>query len=127
MKNRGQDGELNYEKVERTKSKKVGNVFFYSIGGGISTKDKIAYKHPAIFPEKLVVDQITSWTNENDLVYDPFMGSGTTAKMSILNNRNWIGSEISSEYCEIIEERIKKALEEKRKKDLVAGTLFETE
>jgi DNA modification methylase len=35
--------------------------------------------------------------------------------MSILNNRNWIGSEISSEYCEIIEERIKKALEEKRK------------
>jgi site-specific DNA-methyltransferase (adenine-specific) len=36
------------------------------------------------------------------------MGSGTTAKMSILNNRNWIGSEISTEYCKIIEERLKK-------------------
>lgn len=63
--------------------------------------------HPAMFPEKLVSDHIMSWSNENDLVYDPFMGSGTTAKMSIANKRNWIGSEISSEYCEIIKERIK--------------------
>jgi len=118
MKNRGQNGKLEYEKVERTKSKKVGNVFSYSIGGGISTKDKIAYNHPAIFPEKLALDQIITWTNENDLIYDPFMGSGTTAKMCILNNRNWIGSEISSEYCNIIEERIKNAWEEKRKKKI---------
>lgn len=43
------------------------------------------------------------------------MGSGTTAKMSILSNRNWIGSELSNEYCNIIEARIKKAWEEKRK------------
>ena len=128
MKNRGQNGTLDYKKVERTKEKKVGNVFFYSVGGGISTKDKIAYNHPAIFPEKLAADQINTWSNENDLIYDPFMGSGTTAKMSILNNRNWIGSEISSEYCNIIEERIKKAWGEKRKeKDLQAGTLFGNE
>ena len=53
------------------------------------------------------------------------MGSGTTAKMSILNNRNWIGSEISSEYCEIINEEVNKAREEKRKeKDLTQKTLF---
>ena len=64
-------------------------------------------KHPAIFPEQLANDHIISWSNENDLVYDPFMGSGTTAKMAIANNRNWIGSEISSEYCDIIHERIK--------------------
>ena len=84
--------------------------------------------HPAVFPEQLANDHIISWSNENDLVYDCFMGSGTTAKMSILNNRNWIGSEISSEYCNIIEERVKKALEEKRKeKDLQAGTLFGNE
>ena len=82
-------------------------------------------EHPAIFPEQLANDHIISWSNENDLIYDPFMGSGTVAKMSILNNRNWIGSEISSEYCNIIEERIKKALGEKRKeKDLQVGTLF---
>ena len=107
MKNRGQNGSLNYEKIERTTEKKVGNVFFYSIGGGISTKDKIAFKHPAIFPEKLVIDQIKTWTNEKDLVYDPFMGSGTTGKVSLLLNRNWIGSEISKEYVEIAKKRIK--------------------
>ena len=63
-------------------------------------------KHPAVFPEQLANDHITSWSNENDLVYDCFMGSGTTAKMSIINNRNWIGSEISKEYCEMAEKRI---------------------
>lgn len=107
MKNRGQNGSLNYEKVERTNEKKIGNVFFYSVGGGITTKDKIAFNHPAIFPEKLVADQIITWTNENDLVYDPFMGSGTTAKVAHLLNRRWIGSEISKEYVEIANERLK--------------------
>ena len=62
--------------------------------------------HPAMFPEKLANDHIISWSKENDLVYDPFMGSGTTAKMAKLNNRNYIGSEISKEYCEIIKKRI---------------------
>lgn len=101
MKNRGKEGTLNYKKIERTKEKKVGNVFFYSVGGGISTKDKIAYKHPAIFPEKLAYDQIKTWSNEGDLIYDPFMGSGTTAKVAHLLDRKWIGSEISLEYTEI--------------------------
>ncbi len=108
MKNRGKEGTLIYKKVERTKEKKVGNVFAYSIGGGISTKDKIAYKHPAIFPEKLAFDQIKTWSNEGDLIYDPFMGSGTTAKVAHLLNRNWIGSEISLEYTEIANERLTK-------------------
>ena len=63
-------------------------------------------EHPAIFPEQLANDHIISWSNEGDLVYDPFMGSGTTAKMAVLNKRNWIGSEISDEYCKIIERRI---------------------
>ena len=112
------------ERINKGLVKKKGNVWTY-LNNSNSTKDKIAFEHPAIFPEKLANDHIVSWSNEKDLVYDPFMGSGTTAKMSILNNRNWIGSEISKEYCDIIEERIKKAWEEKRKeKDLQAGTLF---
>ena len=64
-------------------------------------------KHPAQFPEKLAQDHILSWSNENDIVLDPFMGSGTTAKMAKLNNRNYIGFEISKEYCDIAEERLK--------------------
>ena len=71
-----------------------------------TTKDKYAYKHPAMFPEKLVDDHIHYWSNENDLIYDPFIGSGTTAKMAILNNRNYIGSEISEEYINIAKKRI---------------------
>lgn len=100
------------------------NIWEYGIGKGQSTKDDFAFKHPAMFPEQLANDHIISWSNENDLIYDPFMGSGTVAKMSILNSRNWIGSELSNEYCKIIEERIKKAQEEKKEKDLQAGTLF---
>ena len=63
-------------------------------------------KHPAPFPEQLANDHIISWSNEGDLIYDCFMGSGTTAKMSILNKRNWIGSELSEEYCDIIKQRL---------------------
>ncbi|TAL67270.1 MAG: site-specific DNA-methyltransferase [Bacteroidetes bacterium] len=110
MKNRGKKGELNYKKVERTTEKKIGNVFFYSIGGGISTIDKIAYNHPAIFPEQLAFDQIKTWSNEGDIIYDPFLGSGTTAKVAHLLNRKWIGSEISKEYVEIAEKRLEKII-----------------
>ena len=62
--------------------------------------------HPAVFPEQLVIDHLLSWSNAGALIYDPFMGSGTTAKMAALNNRNYIGSEISEEYCDIIKERL---------------------
>ena len=62
--------------------------------------------HPAVFPELIANDHIISWSNEGELIYDPFMGSGTTAKMSILNNRNFIGSELSKEYYEIALNRI---------------------
>jgi len=107
MKNRGKKGELNYVKKERTSEKKIGNIFTYSIGGGISTKDKVAFQHPAIFPEKLVEDQIVTWSNVGDLIYDPFMGSGTTAKMAKLLGRNYVGSEISEDYVKICNERLK--------------------
>lgn len=106
MKNRGADGDMTYSKIQRTETKKIGNVFFYSIGGGISTKDKIAFKHPAIFPEKLAEDHIISWSNERDIVMDIFSGSGTTHKMALLNNREYIGFEMSQEYIDIENERL---------------------
>ena len=64
-------------------------------------------KHFAVYPEDLITVPIFCSTDENDIIYDPFSGSGTTAKMSIINNRKWIASEMSAEYCEIIKERIK--------------------
>jgi DNA modification methylase len=63
-------------------------------------------KHPAVFPTDLAKDHILSWSNENDLVYDPFMGSGTTAKAAHLLKRNWIGSEISTEYVQLANKRL---------------------
>lgn len=82
------------------------NIWKYDNGKGFSTKDKIAYKHPAIFPEKLVEDHIKSWSNENDIVLDIFGGSGTTAKISSKLNRNWIYIDKLKEYCEIAEIRL---------------------
>ena len=82
------------------------NIWRYVNGGGFASKDKVAYKHPAIFPEELVKDHLLTWTNKGDLVYDPFIGSGTVAKMCILLGRDYIGSEISQEYVDICNERI---------------------
>jgi DNA modification methylase len=62
--------------------------------------------HPAVFPEALAKDHILSWSNENDLIYDPFGGSGTTAKAAHLLKRNWILSEISDEYVELANKRL---------------------
>lgn len=82
------------------------NIWRYVVGGGFATRDKIAHQHPAIFPEKLAEDHIMSWSNEGDLVFDPFVGSGTTAKMAILNGREYLGVDVSEEYCEIARKRI---------------------
>lgn len=86
------------EEIEVKPTKIKTNIFYYSIGG-------CKTGHPTVFPEQLAQDHILSWSNEGDVVLDPFMGSGTT-KMALLNNRNYIGFEISKEYCDIAEQRI---------------------
>lgn len=97
------DGDyMKYDKSKGTVVKKFGrrhNVWDIPTesGGGL---------HPAVFPEQLARDHIISWSNEGDLVADIFTGSGTTAKMAILNKRNYIGFEISEEYCKIAQKRI---------------------
>lgn len=100
------DSKMNPEiRKQSEKEKTVGkysrrhNVWDIAIGGNKT-------KHPAVFPEQLASDHIITWSNEGDVVLDPFMGSGTTAKMAMLNNRHFIGFEISEEYFKIIEERI---------------------
>jgi len=82
------------------------NVWLYKVGKNNDTKDKIALAHPARFPEQLAEDHIISWSNKGDIIYDPFMGSGTTAKMARKHQRYYIGSEIASDYCKIAEARL---------------------
>ncbi|MBK8465098.1 MAG: site-specific DNA-methyltransferase [Chloracidobacterium sp.] len=93
--------------------RKLSNIFTYNVGTS-SSKDKIAFGHPAIFPERLAEDQIRTWTNEGDLVYDCFMGSGTTAKVAQLLDRQWIGSEISEEYVKIAQTRLSQYIPDKK-------------
>ena len=61
--------------------------------------------HPAPFPPKLVENCINLTTLEGDLVFDPFMGSGTTALLAQELNRNWLGFEIDPKYIEIFNRR----------------------
>jgi tRNA G10 N-methylase Trm11 len=82
------------------------NVWKFGNGFNHSSKDAIAFEHPAIFPEALARDHILSWSNEGDAVLDPFSGSGTTAKMAKHNGRKAIGIEINEEYCEIAAKRL---------------------
>ena len=87
------------DNVSETKQKE--NVWDLSTNAG-------AKGHPAQFPESLAEDHIISWSNEGDVVFDPFLGAGTTGKMAVLNKRKFIGIEKVEEYLTISKERILK-------------------
>ena len=103
---RNKDGDFNENDYYVKEMVPDYNIWDFYVGWGNTTKDDVAFEHPAIFPEELAKRHIESWTNEGELIYDPFMGSGTTSKMSILSNRNYIGSELSEEYCIIESKRL---------------------
>lgn len=98
---------INKKKLGELKKEKTRtNIWSYAVGLGGTTRDKIAFQHPAVFPEKLAKDHIESWSNSGDLVLDPMCGSGTTGKMALSNDREFIGIDISAEYIEIARERL---------------------
>lgn len=103
---RNKDGDFNENDYFVKEMVPDYNIWDFYVGGGNTTNDKVAFKHPAIFPEELVRRHILSWSNEGELIYDPFMGSGTTSKMAIITNRNYVGSELSKEYCDLETERL---------------------
>lgn len=104
---RTKDGDLKeMPKFEISEYGNRYNVWNYSTGKNYSTKDDIAFNHPAIFPEELAEDHILTWSNEGDIVLDPMVGSGTTTKMAKINNRNYMGFDINQEYIDISDKRI---------------------
>lgn len=115
------DGSLKISNVIK-KGKKVKeygvrfNIWKYATGKGHSAKNPIAFEHPAIFPLQLAKDHILSWSNPNDTVLDPFMGSGTTGVACLQTNRSFIGIEKVEKYYDIAKERIK---EEKVQRKLI--------
>ena len=108
---RQKDGSIKKKKELICKDEKIkGNLWFYQVGYMKTTKDKIAFDHPAIFPDQLAHDHIFSWSNPGDIVFDPMCGSGTTLKQAALLNRKFIGCDISNSYCSIARTRIKTSL-----------------
>lgn len=104
--NKKPDG-INRKNLKELKRKKTRtNIWRYAVGLGGSTGDREAFRHPAIFPERLASDHILSWSNPGDLVFDPMCGSGTTCKMAKLLGRNWLGVDISEEYVKLARSRI---------------------
>lgn len=82
------------------------NIWKYNTGKNYSSKDDAAFEHPAIFPEALARDHILTWSNEDDLVLDPFMGAGTTAVCCIETNRKYVGFEVDENYYDVCNRRI---------------------
>lgn len=94
------DKERQYKEFKINKQKVDSNVWDIAIAQNKTS-------HPAVFPEELVYKHIISWSNEGDIVMDIFSGSGTTHKIALENNRKFIGFEISKEYCDIEEKRLR--------------------
>ena len=74
--------------------------------------------HPAPFPVELPLRCIRLYTFENDIVLDPFMGSGTTAVASVMCNRRFIGYDTDKNYVKISQTRIKETLEQRTQKKI---------
>ncbi len=108
---RAKDGSLVPTKMSKTYND-FGvrwNVWLYNIGAGFSQKkNSLAYSHPATFPVKLAEDHIKSWSNEGeDIILDPFAGSGTSGIAAQQLGRNFIMIEINKTYCELVQKRFK--------------------
>ena len=104
--NKGPDAVNKKVLKELNKEKTRTNIWAYAVGLGGTTSDKIAFRHPAVFPEKLAEEHILSWTNQGNLVFDPMCGAGTTCKMAMINRRKYIGVDISEEYIKIAKQRL---------------------
>ena len=104
------DGINKKRRATLKREKTLTNIWSYAVGLGGTTRDKIAFQHPAVFPERLAEDHILSWSNPGEIVLDPMCGSGTTCKMAMLNDRRYIGIDIASEYIDIAKERLGKLL-----------------
>lgn len=107
--NRNPDGSMREDRASKQEGRVVsgkkikGNIWEYA--------NHNKTKHPAPFPEKLALDHITTWSDEDFTILDPFMGSGTTGVACVNTNRNFIGIELDQGYFDIAKQRINDARE----------------
>ena len=108
--NRRSELVLVFEDPEQAISRQFKRCFFergtLSDVWEVSRGAKVDSSHGAVFPERLVSLILENFSGPGDVVYDPFLGSGTTAKVANELGRSYIGSEISESYCELARKRI---------------------
>ena len=76
----------------------------------LNKEDKDMYKHPTIKPVNIIQNLIVNSSSKEDIILDPFMGSGTTAVACLLTHRKFIGFELSKQYYDIAQKRIESEL-----------------
>ena len=72
----------------------------------LNTREKKLYNHPTVKPQEILQNLIVNSSNENDIVLDPFMGSGSTGVAALNNKRRFIGIELNKEYVKTATDRI---------------------
>lgn len=85
---------------------------FPKVTSGESRSSQERTAHPAQFPIAVIDRIVKACSNSGDIVFDPFMGSGSTAVAALQNGRRVLGFEISATYCDIAAKRIRAALTE---------------
>jgi site-specific DNA-methyltransferase (adenine-specific) len=103
---RNKSGVFTEKNVKIEGQVKLQNVWSYVVSGGSVAKEMFAHEHPAIYPESMARDHIISWSNEGDMILDPFAGSGTTGKVANQLKRNCILIEKELDYINIIRKRL---------------------
>ena len=86
---------------------------FPKVTSGAKRSSKERTPHPAQFPLAVIERIIKSSSNINEIVVDPFLGSGTTVVASLAHGRKALGFELNTKYCQIAAERIEKFLAKK--------------
>lgn len=91
-------------------------VWVYEVGSNRTTRDRYAFEHPALMPERMAEDHILSWSRPGDLVFDPMSGAATTCKMALLNGRRYLGFEVHEPYYRLALRRMRDAHAEHKRR-----------
>lgn len=115
---RNRDGRIRKGKPkEIPKYGRRSHIWLYPTGFGLVSDDPLPRNAPAPMVETVAGDLMLSYSNPGDLILDPMAGLGTTGKVAVKLNRQFIGFERVRKYCDVANDRVRQAFEQKGKDD----------